>query len=732
MDDLRHLLFDRGRVKRTLELLEKNGWPDPTTDPERTLIHGHALNLYGAYGRALRLFTSIPSSPRYDAERFWGQSSYYIRIGALHQAKRLLDRAFSCHPPIWLLPQLYNNLATYYNQLGRFDDSIKANQQGLEEAERSGNMIQHLMLTGNLSITGAIRGDPSQSLTVLERVVRQLLERDSVLASAHFLIVQADIYNLMGMASHARRCLQRAEKLLEESGSVGRMVLLKLEMGAQLSRQGSTSREMDCYHQALDLLRDIPDPLLENQVYTNISLVHFRKGDFSQALGLIDRLLADARSKNLAPQALASLSLKGRYLIGAGAAKEGIAVLEEARDLAERLDINQFLSVVSLHLCLGWLKLGRQSTALDCLRLALSTSAQSGQVAALLSEPEDLETSLRTLAGQLTVDPFLSRLIVSLRNHKLLRQLLRYDPPHGKLMFLRSLSVHDSGPLRATISSLSRDHDPKVRSTARALLASWERHTSYRVSVLGPMRVFIEDRLLPENSWVRAGVRRLFLFLLLNRGRWMTYEQVLETIWRHPDPEAARKVLANRLSELRRIIEPWHLPGRPFLLLQSRPGACGLFGQDRIWVDAEEFSTLIRRAEDAHSRRCFREARGCYRRALDLYAGDLLEEYPYEDWLESKRTALRLQYFRSSARYAAMSREAGNLPEARRALEEAMLRDAGCGECLRLLIEILCQMGLYRQARDWAQRHTDFLKRELGLSPDPEVQQAIARLEGRF
>lgn len=729
MDDLRRLLFERGRVGRTLELLDKQGWPDPSTEPDRSLIYGHALNLYGDYAKAMRIFSAIAPNPSLDAERLWGQSSYHIRLGSLHQAKRLLDRAFASRPPDWLRPQLYNNLASCYNQMGRFEDSIKANQQGLAAADRSGNLVQHLVLTGNLSIIGAIRGDPSQSLTVLERVNKQLLERDSVLAAAHFLIVQADIYNMLGMAAHARRCLQRAEKLIETSGSVGRMVLLKLEMGAQLSRQGNLSREMECYRQALDLLRDLPDPLLESQVYSNISQVHFRKGDFSQALGLVERLLTEAKARHLTPQVMMFLSLKGRYLMGAGAAEQGLSILKEAFDLAQALGINQSISVISLHLCLGWLKLGRQALALDFLRRALSASAQGEQTAALLSERDDLEAVLVPLAGQLEIDPFLSRLIVSLGNHALLRHLFRYDPPTGKLMFIRSLSVHDSGKLRHRISSLLRDHDPKVRSTARSLVAGWERYTSYRISVLGPLRIFIEDRLLAEDIWVRAGVRRLFLFLLLHRGRWLSHDLILESIWRHPDPEGSRKVLANRLSELRRIIEPWHMPGRTYLLLQSRAGACGFFGDDRIWVDAEEFCSLAHQAERAHTSRSFREARGLYRRALDLYAGDLLEEYPYEDWLDSKRTALRLQYFRATARYAAMSRDSGNLAEARRVLEEALLRDPGCGECLKILLDIFWQMGLSGQAREWAQRHKDFLKNELGLRPDPEIQQAIARLD---
>lgn len=728
MNELYQLLFEKGRVGRVLELIKRDGTPDPAAEPARALPYAHALNLYGDYGRALKVLSEIPPHRATDAERFWGQCGYHIRIGALHHAKRLLDRAFAADPPEWLLPHLYGHLANYYNQLGRFDDATKANEMGIAAAELAGSMVQLLVLTGNQSIIRAVRGQPGEALTILERTVKQLLERDSALAAAHFLIVQHELYGELGMTAHARRCLQHAETLVERTGSVGRMIFLKLEMGAQHGRDGDMSRELGAYRDALALLHGLPDPLLEGQINCNISQVHFRKGDFSDALALVERQLAAARARGLKPQILVCLGLQGRYLIGAGSLTAGIAALEEALGLAERLGIRHFEVVLALHLALGWLRRGDRPRALSWLERSLGAARRDNLSSSLLGERPDLDTLLADLAGQLRFDPFLSRIALSLGHPALLKRLFRYDPPDGKLLFLRSLKVHDAPAFHHRALRLARDPDPAVRHAARAVIAGWNDHSAYRISALGSLRIFREDRLFPDDIWVRAGVRRLFLFLLANPGRWLSHDLILESLWRNPDPAGARRVLANRLSELRRIIEPWHVAGRPYALVRSRTGACGLFGEGRIWIDAEEFAGLARKAEDARLRRSFREARLAYRQALDLYAGDYLEEFPYEDWLAPKRTALSGLYFRSTARYAALERDSGNPSEARRVLEEALYRDLGCGECARLLVDVLLRLGLRTQARDWVARHAEHVRRTVGTGPDPEIERLVAGL----
>jgi len=132
--------------------------------------------------------------------------------------------------------------------------------------------------------------------------------------------------------------------------------------------------------------------------------------------------------------------------------------------------------------------------------------------------------------------------------------------------------------------------------------------------------------------------------------------------------------------------------GTPFC--RASPGGYGFFPQERVRVDADEFAKQVKLAESSR--------------------------------LSQKRSHLHDLYFRSAARYAAMERKSGNPGEARRVLEDALFRDPGNTEYLRLMLAVLQQMKLRTEAREWTVRHAEFMKKELPADVDPEVSAIIA------
>ena len=178
-----------------------------------------------------------------------------------------------------------------------------------------------------------------------------------------------------------------------------------------------------------------------------------------------------------------------------------------------------------------------------------------------------------------------------------------------------------------------------------------------------------------DKDWGRPGVKRLFLYFNANPGEWEATEGLIETFWIKPGPANPVQGLRFLFFNLRQLFEPWHMPDMDHIFFQSQRGAYGFFPQDRFWMDWKVFEEGIKRAEVAHRARRFKEARQAYRQALDLYLGDYLEEYPYEDWLRPKRDYLRELYFRSVQRYAKLEQDSGNPLEARRVLEGALFKD---------------------------------------------------------
>jgi tetratricopeptide (TPR) repeat protein len=727
-DDLRRLLFENGRVGKVLEVLCKPDSPDPQSEPSRALLYGHALCLNGDAQRALNIYSAIPQGTAYDAERLWGVANAHLTLGDFKQVKMSLEAARVKNPPDWLVPFIYNSSACLYILEGQLEQAERVIEEGFDAARSGQCLIETLILEGNRGVVRIGQGAFEEATLLLEKTVKQLLARDHILLAAQFLTNLSGAYAALGGHAKARQCLGRAEGLIQESGSKHRMIFLKMMQGLLLENEGLLDKGERAYEEALTSIREIPSPVLEVQMACSLARLYFKKGNPGAALDLVGKALLQVRERKLYLFEDFCLYLKGRFLICSEAIREGMETLEKALEIAESRGRWEVYSSIALYIALGHEKMHREGQALEWLARCLEVTERCRTLPNLLEKKEDLTFLLLRLGNKLPLGVLLSRLLVQLRHPALLKRLLRHSP-EGKTLFLRSLTIHDSRYFHSQLATLRNDRTKEVRRAARLLLNGWSQHAGYRVYTFGSLRVFLEGKMLMDKDWIRPGVKRLFLFLLTHSEKWHPTDFLLDTLWERPSAQRTRKVLIYYFSKLRSSLEPWHLPGDDYVFLQSQRGAYGFFPGERFWMDWKEFERGIKKAEKDHRDRNFKEARKAYREALDLYIGDYLEEFPYEDFLRPKRDYLRELYFRGVMRYAALERESGNLPEARRVLEEALFKDLSRCDCITLLIQTLAQMKLTQQAKEWGERHVKYIKKELREKPAPEVVEALARLK---
>ena len=729
MDELRQLLLEKGRVGHVLETLKHSGLPDPASDPSRALLYGQALYLYGDYQQALKIYTAILPEPGYDAERIWGLGNAALRLGNLKQVESFLSEALNKNPPNWLGPQIFISLVTFYINQGKFEEAENAIEKGVEAAQRGNFLIDQLILEGNRGVIKICQGAYEEAAFRFENVVKALLIRDSVLAAGHFLINLSSVYQTLGASDKAEKCLDEAEELIEESGSRGRLIFLRQVQGNFWSSQKSLlSKAERAFQEALDLMRELPDPKLEIQISCNLAKIYFEKGDLSSAMDLVEKAFARAREKELSVLYDLCLLHLGNFNLRLGETEKGITLLLQAREVSESIKKWNLYIYETMYLAQGYMELHQRDRALEWLKKCLEGAERYHMVLPSHDEGEILASLLIKLGKDLPPTEFLSRLIIHLRNPALLKWLLRHAPK-GKVIFLRTLKVYDARYFRPQLALFKDDPVKEVRQTFRLLLKGWQQHAGYRVYTLGTFRVFLEGKMLTHKDWILPGVERLFLFFAAHPDEWHTTDSLLEILWSKPHPKKTLKVLNNLFSYLRSVFEPWHLRDMDYVFFQSRRGAYSFFPGERFWFDSQVFQEATKRAENAYLSRNFKEIRKAYREALDLYLGDYLKEFPYEDWLNQKRDYLREVYFRSVLRYAALERESGNLSETRRVLEDALFKDPSRSGCAALLIQVLIQMKLSHEAKEWGQRHIAFMKKELKEKPAPEVVEALSKLK---
>jgi predicted ATPase/DNA-binding SARP family transcriptional activator len=262
----------------------------------------------------------------------------------------------------------------------------------------------------------------------------------------------------------------------------------------------------------------------------------------------------------------------------------------------------------------------------------------------------------------------------------------------------------------------------KLKSTSW-LLPPPESQPVLRVSLLGPFRVRIDDRAVPDDLWRRRKARAVVKLLALSPNYSLHREQVLDTLWPQMSPAAAANNLYVALYQARRALGSGNGPPS-FLHLEA--DQLVLAGDHGIWVDADAFEAayaLARRSGD----------RAHYEAALELYRGELLPEDRYEEWTERRRAALHDAYLHLLLDLAQLHEEQHALSAARATWERVLRAEPACETAHLGLMRCFARLG----QRQFAMRQFDQLRaelrRELDAEPDATSKQLYNDIvAGRF
>ncbi|MEU6425097.1 tetratricopeptide repeat protein [Microbispora sp. NPDC046973] len=125
-----------------------------------------------------------------------------------------------------------------------------------------------------------------------------------------------------------------------------------------------------------------------------------------------------------------------------------------------------------------------------------------------------------------------------------------------------------------------------------------------RFTLLGPVQMVVDGAPL---TGVAPRHRAVLAYLLLNAGRVIGIERLIDAMWGYDRPDTARSQIHASITAIRKVLRAAGAAG----LLQTRAG--GYVAQPEPGqVDAQEFTELV--------------AAGELRRALDLWSGEALED----------------------------------------------------------------------------------------------------------
>jgi DNA-binding SARP family transcriptional activator len=183
--------------------------------------------------------------------------------------------------------------------------------------------------------------------------------------------------------------------------------------------------------------------------------------------------------------------------------------------------------------------------------------------------------------------------------------------------------------------------------------------------MLGGFSVSVGASTIEEGEWHLRKAAGLVKLLALEPGHRMHREQLMDVLWPDLDEKAQANNLRYALHYARRTLALASDMDTASRLLALRGELIELGTQGSFSVDVEAFEEAARTARGSWDV-------GAYRAALDLYAGELLPQDPYERWAEDRREGLRRNHLSLLLELAALYEERGEYDAAAEALHKVI------------------------------------------------------------
>ncbi|MBX0326108.1 winged helix-turn-helix domain-containing protein, partial [Oscillochloris sp. ZM17-4] len=305
----------------------------------------------------------------------------------------------------------------------------------------------------------------------------------------------------------------------------------------------------------------------------------------------------------------------------------------------------------------------------------------------------------------------------------LLRMLDTGPGPNARVRIAELLGDAGSASAYSSLRAMLKDRHGPVRLAAEHALERLVYRPAYTLHVrsLGGFGVWRGEVEIRDRDWRSVKARQLLQLLLVERGRMLPRDRIMDMLWPGLEAEAAANNLRVTLSRLTKAIEPNRPEGAPTYYVVQQGDTYGFNVESDHSYDAAEFSAKADQARNASQRDHRDEALALYRRAIELYGGTFLPDCLYEDWSVVERERLSLLFTEASLRLGGMLIEDG-LPHDAIGLAWRVLEyDQAQEEAYQLLMRAYGGLGERSTALRLYARCVAALEQDLGVEPLPET-----------
>ena len=554
---------------------------------------------------------------------------------------------------------------------GEHNEALAVYQRGVDD--RSGEPMEMALLLAWTSTVHWIRGDvePCRELAVRALAAANSCGDHRALAAAHTVMAMLAALDGDRRANDAHYLL--ALRAAEEASDVLQVVRIRTNRGSHFLEEGS-------YAEALQEL-DVAVRLAELTSFASfLALSLSNRGETKLRMGRIDDALTDLEASRLRYRQIDSdmvaypLTLIGEIYSERGNLAQARVMLEEGLEIAEQSGDVQ--GVVPALACLSMVVAGEDPERARALAdravsygtgmayvialLAAGWVAAAGgdgaRARAMAAEAENVARSRHDRPG---LADALALAAVTADNARVTTRRLEeaaaiwreVGNPLGEAKVELVLASIDR---RAGSAAMRRKAEHQLEAlgvrahqsgnVAAGLLAFLSPHdrVAVRLQSLGGFSVFRDGELVRISEWQSKRARELLKLLIARRGRPAPRGYLMETLWPFEDSERVANRLSVALTTVRGVLDPQRrFSPEHFLSADKDAVALNL---DAVDIDVERFLSATDDGLDCLGRGDVARGLPALSSATVLYAGDFLEENPYDDWAVSLREEARAAY----------------------------------------------------------------------------------------
>lgn len=294
-----------------------------------------------------------------------------------------------------------------------------------------------------------------------------------------------------------------------------------------------------------------------------------------------------------------------------------------------------------------------------------------------------------------------------------LQRILWRDPAH----------TESPGPTLVWAKPEGEPHASALPSFSFLLPSSTMASADVAARVLGPMELIVDGRCILR--WHSLKAKTLFQYFLINEGRPLRRDLLMELQWPDHTYNSARNNLNVALSNLRNILQGPAQSAQPILY---RDGSYRLNPELTWWIDRSEFRSTMHQAELAFRASQLQQAIDAYQHAVQLYRGPLFEAESVGQWFLAEQHQLKEMYLQALERLAEIYCDVGELSAAVRFGQLAITADRCRESAHRILMRCFAQQHQQQLVCRQYRSCVTALHYDLGVPPGQETVQLFRKL----